>query len=56
MVRNTLESLDQVDRWILNIVQEDGNITNVKLARRIKLAPATTLDRVRILRSHGFIE
>lgn len=55
MVRNTLKSLDKTDRRILNLLQDDGSMTNVELARRIELAPATTLDRVRKLRSHGYI-
>jgi len=50
-----LESLDRTDRRILNILQDDGGITNVELARQVGLAPATTLDRVRKLRQNGFI-
>ncbi|QXD16831.1 Lrp/AsnC family transcriptional regulator [Rhodocaloribacter litoris] len=50
-----LESLDHIDRQILDILQEDGGITNVELARRVGLAPATTLDRVKKLRQRGVI-
>ncbi|GIV57949.1 MAG: AsnC family transcriptional regulator [Rhodothermaceae bacterium] len=50
-----LASLDAIDRQILDILQEDGGITNVELARRVGLAPATTLDRVRKLRQNGII-
>ncbi len=50
-----LESLDKTDRLILNILQEDGGISNVELARRVQLAPATTLERVRKLKQQGFI-
>ncbi|MCZ6757866.1 MAG: AsnC family protein, partial [Bacteroidetes bacterium] len=42
MVRTKLEHLDKTDRKILNILQDDGSTSNVELARRIKLAPATT--------------
>lgn len=55
MARTKLEHLDKTDRKILNILQDDGSTSNVELARRIKLAPATTLDRVRKLRSQGYI-
>jgi Lrp/AsnC family transcriptional regulator, leucine-responsive regulatory protein len=48
-------SLDQVDKRILNILQDDGSVTNVELSRRIGLAPATTLERVRKLKHQGFI-
>lgn len=50
-----LDTLDRVDRKILNLLQEDSGMTNVELARRVGLAPATTLDRVRKLRQNGFI-
>lgn len=50
-----IDSLDKTDRQILNILQEDGGISNVELARRVKLAPATTLERVRKLKNNGFI-
>ncbi len=50
-----LEFLDPIDRKILDILQEDGAITNVELARRVGLAPATTLDRVKKLRQNGVI-
>jgi DNA-binding Lrp family transcriptional regulator len=49
------ESLDPTDRKILNILQADGGISNVELARRVGMAPATTLERVRKLKQHGFI-
>jgi len=55
MEDDPLRSLDLVDRRILNMLQEDGSITNVELARRLGLAPATTLDRVRKLRVNGYI-
>ena len=49
------ESLDHIDRRILDILQEDGGITNVELARQVGLAPATTLDRVKKLKQSGII-
>ncbi len=50
-----LDSLDRIDRRILNILQEDATVTNVDLARQVGLAPASTLDRVRKLRREGYI-
>ncbi len=50
-----LDTLDRIDRKILNLLQEDGGMTNVELARRVGLAPATTLDRVKKLRERGII-
>jgi Lrp/AsnC family leucine-responsive transcriptional regulator len=48
--------IDQVDYKILTILQADGKITNVQLAEKIGLAPASTLERVRKLEMQGFIK
>lgn len=48
--------LDTADRMILDVLQEDSSITNVALARRLGLAPATTLDRVKKLKQRGVIK
>jgi Lrp/AsnC family leucine-responsive transcriptional regulator len=48
--------LDKVDRKILTILQEDGRITNVKLAARVGLSPPTVLERVRKLEERGIIQ
>ena len=47
--------LDEIDRKILDWLQEDSSITNVELARRLGLAPATSLDRVKKLKQRGVI-
>jgi DNA-binding Lrp family transcriptional regulator len=47
--------LDDTDRQILQILQEDSSITNVALSERVGLAPATTLERVRKLERAGVI-
>ena len=54
--REVVNELDQTDRRILNILQDDGGISNVELARRVGLAPATTLERVRKLRQQEIID
>ncbi len=50
-----IETMDHIDRKILDILQEDGATTNVELARKVGLAPATTLDRVKKLKQSGVI-
>ncbi|NBC15792.1 MAG: winged helix-turn-helix transcriptional regulator [Bacteroidetes bacterium] len=47
--------IDETDRQILNLLQADGQMTNAELARRVGLAPATTLERVRKLKQRGII-
>lgn len=47
--------LDEINRRILDLLQEDSSITNAELARRIGLAPATTLERVRWMEQSGII-
>ena len=47
--------LDDTDRQILEILQNDSSITNVALADKVGLAPATTLERVRKLERSGVI-
>lgn len=47
--------LDELDRAILRIVQQDGRISNLDLARQINLSPPATLARVRRLETAGFI-
>lgn len=47
--------LDRFDRQILEILQEDGRISNQELADRISLSPSPCLRRVRALEEAGFI-
>ncbi len=48
-------TLDEYDKQILELLQEDSGRTNVALAESIGLAPATTLERVRKLERSGVI-
>jgi Lrp/AsnC family leucine-responsive transcriptional regulator len=50
-----LRELDDLDRQILAILQEDGRITNQALSERIALSPRACLDRVRRLERSGLI-
>jgi len=48
--------LDDVNKQILSILQENGSITNSDLAQKIGLAPASTLERVKKLEKNGIIK
>ena len=52
---NRCMSVDALDRKILNILQEDGRVTNVELAGRVGLTPGPTLARVNKLEASGYI-
>jgi Lrp/AsnC family transcriptional regulator, leucine-responsive regulatory protein len=48
--------VDEKDARILEILQQDGRMTNVELARRVELTPSATLERVRKLEERGLIK
>jgi len=48
--------LDVIDRRILKILQRDGRIANVDLARRVHLTPTPCFERVKRLEEHGYIQ
>jgi DNA-binding Lrp family transcriptional regulator len=47
--------MDGVDRAILRHLQDDGRLTNVELADRVRLSPSQCLRRVRVLERAGVI-
>lgn len=47
--------LDDIDRSILRLLQDDGRISNVDLARRVGLSAAAMHARVRRLEASGVI-
>lgn len=47
--------LDEIDRKILNIIQESGRLANAELARQLNLAPSGVLERVKKLEQRGII-
>ncbi|MBM9512491.1 Lrp/AsnC family transcriptional regulator [Desulfogranum marinum] len=49
-------AFDKIDIQILNILQQDGRITNTKLAKEIGISPPAMLERVRRLESFGVID
>jgi Lrp/AsnC family transcriptional regulator, leucine-responsive regulatory protein len=48
-------ALDNADRSILRHLQDDGRITNARLAQLVHLSPAACLERVRRLTRAGYI-
>ena len=48
--------LDRIDRATLRLLQADGSISNVALARKVRLSPAACLRRVERLKKLGFIK
>lgn len=49
-------NIDEIDQKILEILQEDGRISNAELARRINMSPPPTLERVKKLEKNGVIQ
>ena len=47
--------LDVTDRAILAALQKDAGLSNKELARKIRLAPSSCLQRVRRLRERGVL-
>jgi len=47
--------LDRIDRKILQVLQADGRISNLKLAEAVALSPTAVLARVQRLTRDGFI-
>ncbi|HXJ02437.1 MAG TPA: Lrp/AsnC family transcriptional regulator [Micropepsaceae bacterium] len=52
----TRHQLDSIDRQILAELQADGRMTNVELARRVKITAPPCLRRVRALEKAGYIK
>jgi Lrp/AsnC family leucine-responsive transcriptional regulator len=50
---NEKSALDAVDKQLLTLLQEDGRISNVELARRVNLSPPATHARVKRLEQGG---
>ena len=47
--------IDEIDKNILNIIQQDARISNAEIARQINLAPSATLERIRKLEESKII-
>ena len=50
------KQIDSIDLKILRILQDEGRISNLDLAKKINMSPPPTLRRVRDLEQGGFID
>jgi Lrp/AsnC family leucine-responsive transcriptional regulator len=48
--------LDRIDLSILDVLQRNGRISNVNLAKQVNLSPSPCLERVKKLEDAGYIE
>jgi Lrp/AsnC family leucine-responsive transcriptional regulator len=53
--KSTHNSLNRIDRRLLEILQRDGRLSNLELASRVNLSPSACLRRVRALEEAGVI-
>ena len=51
----TATDIDRIDLKILNVLQRDGRISNLKLAEGVALSPTAVLARVQRLSRDGYI-
>lgn len=51
----TQPTLDRLDRRILDVLQRDGRISNLKLAEAVALSPTAVLARTQRLTRDGYI-
>ena len=51
-----LDSLDEIDRLMLQALQENGRVSNADLARQTNLSPPAIHARLRRLEQQGFIQ
>ena len=47
--------IDETDKQILNIVQQDARTSNADIARQVNLAPSAVLERLRKLEERGLV-
>ena len=52
---DALSNLDRIDFKILSLLQDDGRISNLKLAEAVTLSPTAVLGRVQCLTRDGYI-
>ena len=52
---DTSPDLDRIDLRILNVLQADGRISNLKLAEAVALSPTAVLARTQRLQRDGYI-
>ena len=47
--------IDEMDRRIVSLLQQDARLPNAEIARRVGMAPSATLERLRKLEERGVI-
>ena len=47
--------INEIDAQILNIIQNDGRVSNAEIARQVGMAPSGVLERIRKLEARGVI-
>jgi hypothetical protein len=55
LMTESLADIDRIDLKILNVLQQDGRISNLKLADAVTLSPTAVLARVQRLTRDGYI-
>ena len=55
MTSNEAHGIDKIDARILRVLQQDGRISNLKLAETVHLSPTAVLERVKRLTREGYI-
>ncbi|HEX9945666.1 MAG TPA: Lrp/AsnC family transcriptional regulator [Thermoanaerobaculia bacterium] len=48
--------IDDIDRQILNILQQNARTSNAEIARQVDMAPSAVLERIRRLEAKGVIQ
>lgn len=48
--------IDEMDRRILSLLQQDARLPNAEIARRVGMVPSATLERLRKLEERGVIQ
>ena len=48
--------IDEMDRRIVSLLQQDARLPNAEIARRVGMAPSATLERLRKLEDRGVIQ
>lgn len=47
--------IDEMDRRILTLLQDNGRISNAEIARQVGMAPSAVLERIRRLEERGVL-
>ena len=48
--------IDDIDKSIVNLIQQDGRMSNAEIARQVGLAPSAVLERIRKLEERGVVK